>query len=153
VTIVYRHAERPDREFIVSTWSSTYKASHFSGPVYTDRYASVMHEAFGNVLDRPEATALIACERDDPDFFYGHIVGEVQRGEAPIVHYVFVKAPYRQTGIARGLFAALGVDPNSYFVFTCNNGTAIDMVKDRKIRGRFDPNGIRYSKANRRRAL
>ena len=141
-----------DRSFIVATWSSSYKASHYAGILWTDDYASVMHAQLERVLDRPETTALVACDPDDPNFLFGHVVAEVEPHETPIVHYAFVKAPYRRTGIARGLFEALGINPWNYFVMTCKTGVVRDLAA--KIpRARFDPNGIRYAKTNRRRAL
>lgn len=169
MTVAFRSAEgKADRAFIVGTWSDSYKSSHYAGMLWTDDYAPTMHVQIERVLDRPETVAIVACDRDDSSFLFGHIVGEVEPGETPIVHYTYVKAPYRRTGIARGLLTELGIAPFSYFVYTCNTGIASDLkngvIRDKngdivgrcpsKIpRSRFDPNGIRYSRTNRRRAL
>lgn len=154
-----------DRQFIVSTWSRTFKDSHYAGILDTDDYAAVMHATIKRVLDRPETVAMLACEHDDPGYLYGHIVGEVEADAVPIVHYLFVKAPHRGRGIARGLVDALGLNARGYFVYTCKTGDVACLKgqcqcdpedhprRDLMPRGRFDPNGIRYSKANRRRRL
>lgn len=145
-------AGREDRAFIVSSWSSSYKSSPHAGPLWTDDYADIMHAQLERVLDRPEVVSVLACEQDDPDFFYGHIVAELDHGETPIIHYVYTKAPYRMAGVARGLFGAIGVNPSNYFVYTCPTRIVHDLF-DKVPRARFDPNGIRFSKQNRRRAL
>jgi GNAT superfamily N-acetyltransferase len=102
-----------------------------------------MHRTIERVLDRPETTAIVACDPDDPGFLFGHIVGVLPE----VVHYVYVKAPYRRTGIARGLFAALGVKAEGYFSYTCKTGIVRDL--NSKIpRARFDVTQIRYSRSN-----
>jgi hypothetical protein len=140
--------------FIIATWSSSYKDSHYAGILDNDTYAPAMHRQIPRVLARPGAVAMLAFERDDPDFLYGHAVAELDAHETPIVHYVFVKGPYRKLGVARGLFEALGINLKNYLVYTCKTGVVRVLLDADKIpRGRFDPNGIRYSKENRRRAL
>ena len=164
LNLAFRPAVSPDdRTFVVSTWSSSFKASSYAGILWTDDYAQTMHRQINRVLDRPETVAMLACDGEDPNFLFGHIVAEVEPHDTPIVHYTFVKAPYRRNGIARKLFEAIDVNPWNYFVFTCRTAIlneATDEYEDIKRvlgskmpRARFDPNGIRYSKANRRRAL
>lgn len=139
-----------DRPFVIATWSSSYKSSPYAGILFTDDYATVMHATINRVLDRPETTTLLACDRDDRDFLYGYIVGEL--ADTPIIHYAYVKTPYRRSGIARGLLAAIGVNALGRFVYTSKTEIVKDLAS-KMPRARFDANGIRYSKQNRRRAL
>lgn len=127
---IYRPADlSPDsdeRRFVISSWSSSYKASDFAGLITADDWAEVMHGQFGKILDRPTTRTLIAV--DPPSFLYGFIAGDTS-GRLPIVHYVYVKDGFRSEPTrdgkregpryARGLFAALGVDPRGRFLYTC----------------------------------
>ena len=42
----------------------------------------------------------VACNPDDPDQIFGYLVGEPR-----VLHYIYVKAPFRRNGIARKLVA------------------------------------------------
>lgn len=117
---LYRDADlAPDsdeRAFVTSTWSSSYKGSHFAGLIASEDWAAIMHAQLGKLLDRPGTRTLVAGEPDG--FLYGFIAGDTTR-RLPIVYYVYVKDPFRELGYARGLFAALGVDPEQPFIYTC----------------------------------
>lgn len=144
-------SDSPDRAFIISTWSSSYKRSHSAGIINTDDWAAIMHPQFEKVLGRAGSRALIACDRTDPDYFYGWIAGDTTES-TPVVYYVYTKEPYRRTGVARSLFAAFGVDPLRYFVYPCGTPDA-KMLSSKIPRARFNPNEVRYPKESRRRPL
>lgn len=144
----FRPALAADRPFVVSTWSSSFKKSHSAGIIHTDDWAALMRPQLEKVLDRDEARTLIACDKDDANYFYGWIAGDTSES-TPVVFYVYVKEPYRRSGIARQLFAALGVDPSRYFVYVCGAPLAIRLVPH----ARFNPNEVRYPKEARRRPL
>lgn len=138
-----------DRAFIVATWSASYKKMHTAGLIHADDWATIMHPQLEKVLDRDGARALIACEKSDPGYFYGWIAGDTSES-TPVVFYVYVKAPYRRSGIARQLFTAFGIDPSKYFVFVCG---APSEVRRHVAHARFNPNEVRYPKESRRRPL
>lgn len=99
MSIAFRAADlrSPDRTFIVSTWSSSFKTAHAAGLIHTDDWATIMHAQIGKILDRADARAVIAFERDDPDFLYGWIAGDTAERPA-VVWYVYVKEAYRRAG-------------------------------------------------------
>lgn len=117
-----------ERRFVISSWSSSYKASHFAGLITADDWAAVMHVQLGKILDRPATRTLVAVSADPlRPFLYGFIAGNTS-GRQPIVHFVYIKDGFRSERIAgrregpryaRGLFAALGVDPEAPFLYTC----------------------------------
>lgn len=151
MTITFRPAagrDSEDRTFIVSTWSSSWKGSNYAGIIDADDWSAIMRPQFEKHLERPDARAIIACERNDPSYFYGWIAGDVVE-RTPVVWYVYVKEPYRRTGIARRLFAALGVDPARRFIYACGSPMAIRLA-DKIPLARLNPNGLRYTKATRR---
>ncbi len=118
MTIAYRPAEIRDAEFIVSNWSRTYKASKSCGMIAPEDWAAVMHRQIQQLLNRPEVQTIVAYENTVDDFLYGFIAGNPV-GSPPFVFWVHVKENYRKAGYARGLFAALGIDPALPFAYTC----------------------------------
>lgn len=156
---LYRPADlAPDSEeraFVISTWSSSYKGSHFAGLIASEDWPAIMHAQIGKLLDRPGTRTLgpgtrtlVACEPDG--FLYGFIAGDTSR-RLPIVHYVYVKDPFRGAGYARGLFGALGVDPAQPFLYTCRTAI-VSRIADKypggsnKIpHGKFVPAAARYT--------
>lgn len=142
---LYRSADlAPDsdeRAFITSTWSSSYKSSHFAGMIDTESWPEVMHRSIAGILARPSTRTFVACEPDG--FLYGFIAGDTGR-RLPVVYYVYVKDPFREAGYARRLFAELGVDPAKPFLYTCR--TAIVARLASKIpRATFTPAAARYA--------
>lgn len=150
--------ERTDRGFIVSTWSSSFKTAHAAGLITAEDWADVMHVQLGKILDRPDARAIMAFDRDDPDFLYGWIAGETC-GRDPVVWYVYVKEPFRRAGYengvrigdgcARQLFAALGVDPTRPFLYACKT-PACSKLADKIPRARWNPLVARYPNEQRK---
>lgn len=167
---IYRLADlspdSDDRQFVISTWASSYKSAHAAGLILSEDWAAIMHDQIGKLLDRQNTRTIVAC--DPPSMLYGFICGNTS-GPVPIVHYVYVKAGYRTVQVvdgrttdgrftaprfsgprhARGLFRALGVDPAGAFLFSCK--TAIVSQLTPKIpRGRFVPAAGRYENYNHR---
>lgn len=161
---LYRSADlspgSEDRAFVLSAWSSSYKSSHFAGAITAEDWATVMHDQLGKVIDRPRTRTIVAWDR--PAFLYGFIAGDTS-GVVPIVHYVYVKDPFRsqpepgaRSGprIARGLLEALGVDPARRFLFSCRTPIVATLqgrdpdgprLPNRIPGGRFVPAALRYA--------
>jgi hypothetical protein len=159
----YRTLTFPERDdelldehrFVRSAWLSSYKHADHAGIIAAEDWAGVMHPQLTKLLRRPGVRTILAYE--PPDFFYGFICGDMS-GAIAIVHYVYVKDAYRsesgaggstaRTGPrhARGLFAALGVDPMEPFLATAKTGASSRIALARKIpRARFAPNAVRYA--------
>lgn len=138
--------------FVVALWSSSYKKSHRAGLIQAEDWASVMHQQIEKLLAKPNNTTLLAYEKTDPSFLYGFIAGDVTE-DVPIVHYVYCKEPYRKSGVARGLFDALGVDPYKRFVYTCETSVVLRLkqLKPELRSAQFNNNEARYPKEARRR--
>jgi GNAT superfamily N-acetyltransferase len=144
MTISHRPASTSDRDFVIATWSASYKKAHTAGIIQADDWADIMRPQIVKILDRPGMRTLIAFERDDPTFLYGWIAGDTTTPD-PVVAYLYVKQPYRLQGIARGLFAALGVDPRHRFTYGCKTGIVSELSSKIPF-ARFNNNDIRYSK-------
>jgi hypothetical protein len=152
VTTLYRNVtSEADRDFTIATWSSSYKNAHTAGMIASEDWPTVMHAAIRKLLGRPTTRAIVAYE--PPDFLYGFIAGDVS-GPVPVIYYAYVKDPYRSSPRgdgtrsgprhARGLFGALGVDPEGPFLYTCR--TSIVTRIAHKIRhAKFVPAAARYT--------
>lgn len=152
MNLSFRAAARDDsdRQFVISHWSSSYKKSHSAGLIQADDWADIMRPQIAKVLDRPGMRAIIAYEKDDPDFFYGFIAGDSDDIiDAPVIAYVYVKENYRKSGIARALFRAFGVEPNQRFTYACRTGIVTKLSSKIPL-ARFNPLEIRYPKESRR---
>lgn len=146
----FRAATAPDdRRFVITTWSSSFKTSYAAGLIQTEDWPTIMHAQIGKVLDRPGATTLVAYERTDPSFLYGFASADVTERGKPIVFYVYVKEPYRRAGIARALFAELGINPSLPFVYACKT-PAVTHVHDKIPRAKWNPLVARYPKEQQR---
>lgn len=124
-----------DRDFVISSWSASYRTSYSAGIIDMDAWATVMHAQLGRFLDRPNVRTVLAVERRDPTFLYGFITADttvqvepLDRGKTrewpALVYYCYVKSAYRETGIARGLFGAIGIDPRSRFLTACKTAAS-----------------------------
>lgn len=145
MSVAHRLAAIADHDFVVSTWSISYKKSHTAGIVQADDWAAIMRPQIVKILARPGMRAMLAHDEADPDYFYGWIAGDTTNHSDPIVAYIYVKEPHRRQGIARGLFAALGVDPTKSFTYACKTGIVSELSSKIPF-ARFNNNDIRYSK-------
>lgn len=136
---------------IVSLWSSSYRKSHYAGLIWHEDWAAVMHPSITTILAKQARTAIMAVDPKDHSFIYGFIVGDTI-GATPVVDYVFVKEPYRRGGVARALFAELGVSPTQRFVMSCKT-RIVSQLASKIPSARFDNEQARYPKDERRRRL
>ncbi len=127
MTIAYRPAEIDDARFVVSQWSRCYKASPQAGMIADEDWPRIMHEQIQKLLNRPDVTTITAYENTDPTFIYGFMSATI--APVPVVHFIVVKEAFRRAGYARGLFAAMGIDPRARFIYTCYT-EVIQKLKD-----------------------
>lgn len=131
--IAFRPALPRDRDFIVSAWSASLRKSDYAGMIANEHWADIMRPQIERVLDSRGMQVTVACETGaTPGVadLYGFIAADLSR-MVPVVGYVFVKQAYRRSGIARRLFAAVGIDPKLPFDFICR--TAIVEKLERHI--------------------
>ena len=153
MTLAHRPADAGDRRFIVSAWVSSFRDADAAGFIAVDDWHAVMVPQVERALTRPDVVATVAYEATDPDRgadLYGFIVADVAEHPA-LVYYVYTKQAYRRSGVARGMFAAVGIDPALPFHFVCS--TPWCSTLERKIpMARWMPRLGRFPKSERRRA-
>ncbi len=150
MNVAFRAATPEDLRFVVSAWSSSFKASHFAGMLYTDDWAAVMHPTIERLIARAGTRTIVAFDRARPGFIFGFIAGDTSGPEA-VVHYVYVKEPYRLEGIARRLLAELGISPDQRFTYTYRTGIVRRLIDAGKVpRADWNPLIARYPAADGR---
>lgn len=133
MTITFRPMAADDRQFVISTWSSSFRTSRYAGLVSNATWADVMHREIGAILDRPTTRTIVACEPSELDhlgrqFLYGFIATRTVVGVRPYVYYCYVKKKFRRRRIARRLFDAAGIDAAGGFVYACRTGALLDVA-------------------------
>lgn len=151
--IAHRPATPTDTNFIVKSWAASYRDADSAGFIKARNWHRVMYPELAETLREPDVIAVVAFETENTDHrsnAYGFIVADIAQDPA-LVYYCFTKAPYRRSGIARGLFAAIGVDPEGRFNFVCS--TPMVSTLERKVpMARWTPMLGRFPKSERRKA-
>ena len=149
--LAYRPADDRDRRFIVDAWVSSFRTAHSAGMIAMEDWRAVMWPQVEKMLERPDVISTVAYETDDKDRLadlYGFIAADVEMSP-PLILYVYVKEAYRKTGIARGLFKSIGVDPSKPFHYACK--THIVRTVERKIpMAKWQPLLARFPKTDAR---
>lgn len=140
MAINYREGKASDVPFVISSWSQSYRRSYSSGIIQMADWSEIMQDQIRKLLLR-RGVDLVVAENPGAEEGLADVHGWLayERGftvqsrerepdgwryqfvesESPVVHYVFVKEPYRRFGIAKGLFRAAGIDRIDHFYFTC----------------------------------
>jgi len=130
VALAFRPANfdvQDELRFVVDSWASSYRDADSAGMIQVEDWYAVMIPQITKALRRPDVQTMLACAPDDPAQLQGFITADIEERPA-LVYYVFVKAPYRRggkgrlwdgDGCARGLFAAMGIDPAKPFHYVC----------------------------------
>lgn len=146
MSLIIREANDEDLHFVRENWLDNYRTAHAAGLIQMTSWRDVMGPQLQAVLDREGVEVLVAA---NPKFkgtridLYGWIAHEKGR-RRPLVHYIYVKDPYRGQGIARKLFAAAGIDPEQEFLYTCKTGV-VTKLKDVIPRARWSPLTARFA--------
>lgn len=93
-----------DRAYVVSTWHRNYSTA----PAVVGAEREAWRLEVGRMLAASlacGAECLVACDEDDADTIVGWALGD---RKSRTLHFVYVRAEVRETGIARRLVEALG---------------------------------------------
>jgi GNAT superfamily N-acetyltransferase len=104
-----------DLNFILSKWLKNYKfSSRFTKKINSDIFYKWHDLIIKNIINKDNATVLIANPLDEPDVNLGFICFE--SGESKVIHYIFVKPEFRNFGIGKRLYhEAMGENSVAYF--------------------------------------
>lgn len=98
-----RSGKPEDENFIFATWLRAYKhASSFARHIERPTFFKYHQAVIRRILDRGAAVT-ICTPGDDRDVILGYSITE-----PGILHFVYVKKPFRRLGIASSLIAEVG---------------------------------------------
>lgn len=132
-----REPKPGDRGFLFASWLNCYKnESRFARAISRDTFFEFHHQVIERILARPTTQVLIAHYKNEPDLILGFLVWE-SSATAPVVHFVFVKKGFRETGIAASLFTHTKIDPNA---ITYTHATySLDMILPQLPNAHYNP--------------
>lgn len=116
--VVRDYDPESDLSYVTDSWRRSYEYSKWSGTLPTKVYVEAYKAAIQHLLDLPSTKILIVCtekndELDlDENFIIGYVVYDLDR---PVVHYLYIKEPFRRKGIGKALLTrAVGDAPFKY---------------------------------------
>lgn len=126
-----RPSKVSDIGFIYSTWLKSYK---YDSPLTKYTKQDLFYKQHQKILDKllssPNVTIVIACHDQDEDLNFGYIVYEPS-----IIHYIYVKGPFRGYGIAKKLLS----DVQGSFQASHLTYSLLDLWTAKKIQCDYNP--------------
>lgn len=152
--IAHRAATSADHAFICDNWIRSYRNSDTAGVIPMARWREIMWPIVEAVMLRPGAVTLVACDPQHQDDLYGFICAD-PNASPPVVFYTYTKQAYRNgktiglpLGIARGLFRAVGVDPEARFVYAFKTSIVAELARKLPL-AKWDAMVARFPKETR----
>lgn len=95
--------EKQDTNFILNSWLKSYRDSpqvnRMENSAYYHEQAKIIKELLKTV------NVLVACDKSDSNQIFGYLVSQ-RVDNTFCLHYVYVKLPFRNMGIAKMMIAA-----------------------------------------------
>lgn len=110
-----RPALEGDASFIFNSWLKSFRENGLARPVSNEVYYTEQHKLIERLLKT--CTTVVACDPKDPASIFGWACYERVDGVF-VLHYVYVKHPFRLLGLAKELLADSGHDFATAGLFT-----------------------------------
>jgi GNAT superfamily N-acetyltransferase len=136
----------------MDAWIESFRESHAAGPIPMAMYRRFYREVLTWILEREGCQVLVACNSEDENQVFGFLVHETgnldrrTRRPVPVIHYLFIKQPYRRLGVASELLRAAKIDPRHPFLFTFKTATGTDVIRKKKLGANWSPLLVRFPK-------
>jgi GNAT superfamily N-acetyltransferase len=127
--IQLRRARKADIPFITSSWLKSFRDAPFMGSCPNDIYFFDQHRVIESLL--PRCITLVAVNEDDSDQILGWCAAELI-DTALVVHYMYVKHPFRKLGIAKRMLGTLQATESPPAVFYTHKTPAVPKLKLRE---------------------
>lgn len=103
VPVTFRRPTPECLSFIYSSWLKSFRIySRWAKAVPAQIYFGNHKRVVQKLLE--DSGVLIACNPECPDQIFGYAVYQPTAGGVAVLHYLYVKQPYRKMGIATALF-------------------------------------------------
>lgn len=98
--IMMRRATKDDIAFITNSWLRSFRDGLTSRAIPNDVYYYNQHRVIEKLL--PKCVNVVVCRADNPDQILGYAIAE-STDTCLVIHFVYVKAPFRKLGLASNL--------------------------------------------------
>ena len=134
--VVVREGRQEDLPFVFATWLRNYYAgSLFAKRIPKNVFFKSHHQILERLMQRG-AKALVAALPEDPDTIIGYVVFETK---PEVIHFAYVKGPFRRMGIGRELLAKTGLAVEKREV-ACSHWTfTLDELSQRIPKLQYNP--------------
>ena len=128
--IQIRKAQKSDIPFITSSWLRSNRDGFMVRSVPNTVYYYKHHKILESLL--PRGIVIVACNEEDPDQILGWCCAEVL-DTALVIHYIYIKQPFRRFGIASRMIALLKqTEQPPAIMVTHSNPMVRPLIKERK---------------------
>ena len=109
--VVLRDIQESDMPFVIDSWFNSHlKAKSCIKAIY-DKEQRILIK---RILANPKTTTEILCLETDND----HIIGFICYQGTSILHYVYIKSPFRKLGLGRNLVKTCLTDSKIFITHT-----------------------------------
>lgn len=127
--VAFRPAVPEDLNFIRNSWLKSYRKAHVASRMTDTLYFAlwkyaVVSPAIVRAV-KGEVILLVACNADIPDQIFGWAATEPRED---LLHYVYVKHPFRRLGLCRQMLALLGINHDARATWTHSTDAAVDYL-------------------------
>lgn len=113
--LTFRPLQDSDKAFVFNSWLKSYRNSSFAKSMINEVYFTFHAKLIEQAL--VSSQVIVAASTVDQTQVYGWIVFR-QLDEDTIVHYVYVKFPYRKFGLGEQLLRFASPDAEKYTIIT-----------------------------------
>lgn len=139
MAVDFRPPSPSDKNFILSSWTESFRRSPWSGTLPDKPFYDEMRAHLSELMLRP-STSILCCfapGEQPPNDVLGWVCFEADK---LVLHYVYVKHAFRGEGVARALLKRSGLSGGTY---THKTKSAVDYVKAHSG-WKYDPRHARY---------
>lgn len=134
VPVIYREAVLDDEGFIYNSWLKSHRTgAAWARDVPPQVYFAGHKKVVASLL--AESEIVVACNPESPAQIFGYAVYQASSAGVLVLHYLYVKHPYRKLGIATALYRQVerlaGHDLDLPAIATHVTGVWSDVLKDR----------------------
>ncbi|MCB0801755.1 MAG: hypothetical protein KDB74_01540 [Flavobacteriales bacterium] len=108
--LVLRRHKKADENLILNSWLRSARNHPEFSPMSNELYYKEYALRIQNYLENAECYVL--CEFTDPDHIYGYIVFD---SEKKLIHFIYIKFPFRKFGFAKKLLELVAPDYEATF--------------------------------------
>jgi hypothetical protein len=130
LVVKIRPALEADASFIFNSWLKSFRENGIARPVSNEVYFAEQHKLIEKLLKR--CTTVIACNPTDPAQIFGWACFERVDGIF-VLHYVYIKHPYRLLGLAKELLKEANHDFTTAGLFTHWTAAALKLHEKKNL--------------------